>query len=64
MTFLYTSIIDNFPWIVPILRLLASRSKSGDSVDLLRATALNIVEIRRQSDHPGKVYIEVLIYCN
>lgn len=42
-------LLSNFPCIVPILRLIASRSKSGDSYETLKKLSLELIKSRRES---------------
>ena len=42
-------LLSNFPCVLPILRLLASRSKSGDAYETMKELALGLIRARRES---------------
>ena len=45
----------NFPWMMSLLRFIVTRSKKGEQFALLENIALDLVRVRRESKHPGKV---------
>ncbi|XP_064394654.1 cytochrome P450 3A24-like [Halichondria panicea] len=46
-------LINNFPWLVPVLRFLISRSKRGLAMETLQDTALSLINERRKSSLQG-----------
>ena len=53
-------ILSNFPWMVSVLRFLASRSKSGASYQTLAKLSLALIRARRESPYAQQSYKDLL----
>ncbi len=54
--------VDNFPWLVPVLRFLMSRSQRVRAVETLKDTALSLINERRKSGPQGNVSVLLLSF--
>lgn len=54
------TLLSNFPWMVSILRLLASRSKSGSHYQTLAKLSMALIQARRETPDAQQKYKDIL----